>query len=45
MTIDSKVVQFTDVYFSDLNPNSYNLNNVKLDLINVSTNSVNFSAN
>ena len=43
----SKLVQFTDVHFPDLNPNSYdNLNNVKLDLINVSTRpSVNFSAN
>ena len=43
----SKLVQFTDVHFPDLNPNSYdNLNNVKLDLINVSTkSSVNFGAN
>ena len=40
----SKLVQFTVVYFSDLNQNSYdNLNNMKLDL-NVSTN-VDFSAN
>ena len=40
----SKLVHFTVVYFSDLNPNSYdNLNNMKLDL-NVSTN-VDFSAN
>ena len=30
----SKLVQFTDVHFPDLNPNSYdNLNNVKLDLM------------
>ena len=29
----SKLVQFTDVHFPDLNPNSYdNLNNMKLDL-------------
>ena len=43
----SKLVQFTDdVHFPDLNPNSYeNLNNVKLDLINVSTRSINLSAN
>ena len=41
----SKLVQFTDVHFPDLNPTSYdNLNNMKLDL-NVSTRSVNFSAN
>ena len=42
----SKLVQFTDIHFSDLNPNFYyNLNNVKLDLIIVPTRSVNFSAN
>ena len=44
----SKLVQFTDVHFPDLNPNSYdNLKNVKFDLnlINVSTRSVDFSAN
>ena len=42
----SKLAQFTDVHFPDVNPNSYeNLNNVKLDLIKVSTRSVNFSAN
>ena len=42
----SKFAQFTDVHFPDLNPNSYDtLNNVKLELINVSTRSVNFSAN
>ena len=41
----TKLVKFTDVHFLDLNPNSYdNLNTVKLDL-NVSTKSVNFSAN
>ena len=41
----SKLVEFTDVRFSDLNPNSYyNLNNMKLDL-SVFTSSVNFSAN
>ena len=29
----SKLVQFTDAHFPDLNPNSYdNLNNMKLDL-------------
>ena len=40
----SKIVQFSDVHFPDLNPNPYdNLNNMKLDL-NVSTN-VKFSAN
>ena len=34
----SKLVEFTDVHFPDLNPNSYDkLNNMKLDL-NVSTN-------
>ena len=41
-----KLVQFTGVYFPDLNPNSYTygkLNNMKLDL-NVST-KVKFSAN
>ena len=40
----SKLVQFTDVHFPDPNPKFYdNLNNVKLDLINVSTrSSVNF---
>ena len=39
----SKLVQFTGVHISDLNPNSYdNLNNMKLDL-NVST-KVKFSA-
>ena len=28
----SKLVQFTSVYFPDLNPSSYdNLNNIKLD--------------
>ena len=33
----SKLVQYTGVHFSDLNPNSYdNVNNTKLDL-NVST--------
>ena len=42
----SKLAQFTDMRFPDLNPNSYdNLNNVKLDLINVSTRLVNFGAN
>ena len=42
----SKLVQFTDMRFPDLNPNSYdNLNNVKLDLTNVSTRLVNFGAN
>ena len=42
----SKLVQFTDVHFPDLSPKSYdNLNNVKIDLINVSTRSVNVSAN
>ena len=42
----SKLVQFTDVDFPDLNPNSNdNLNNVKLDLINISTRSVKFSGN
>ena len=42
----SKLVQFTDVHFPDLKANSYdNLNNVKLDLINVSTRLVNFGAN
>ena len=41
----SKLVEFTDVRFSDLNPNSYyNLNNMKLDL-SVFTSSVNFSVN
>ena len=41
----SKLVQFTDAHFSDLNPNSYdNLENMNLDL-NVFTRSVNFSAN
>ena len=40
----SKLVQFTNVHFPDLNPYSYdNLNNMKLGL-NVSTRSVNFSA-
>ena len=40
-----KLVQFTDVHFPDLNSNSYdNLNNMKLDL-NLSTRSVNLSAN
>ena len=41
-----KLVQFSDVYFPDLNPNSYtydNLNNIKSDL-NVSNN-VKLSAN
>ena len=38
-------MQFTDLHFPDLNPNSYdNLNNMKLDL-NVSTRSVSFSTN
>ena len=32
----SKLVQFTGVHFPDLNPNFYNLNNMKLDL-NLST--------
>ena len=42
----SKLVQFTNVDFPDLNPNPYdNLNDVELDLINVSTRSVNISAN
>ena len=42
----SRLVQFTDVHFADLDPNSCDdLDNVKLDLINVSTNSVNFKAN
>ena len=41
----SKLVQFTDVHFPALPPTSYyNLNDMKLDL-NVSTMSVNFSAN
>ena len=41
----SNLVQFTDVHFSGLTPNSYDiLNNMKLDL-NVSTRSVSFSAN
>ena len=41
----SRLVEFTDVRFSDLNPDSYyNLNNMKLDL-SVFTRSVNFSAN
>ena len=41
----SILVQFTDVHFPSLTPNTYdNLNNVKLDL-NISTRSVNFSAN
>ena len=41
----SKLVQFTDAHFPDLNSNSYdNLNNMKLDL-NLSTRSVNLSAN
>ena len=41
----SKLVNVTDVHVPDLNPNSYdNLNNMKLYL-NVSTRSVNFSAN
>ena len=40
----SKLVQFTDVHFPGLTPNSYdNLSNTKLDL-NVSTRSVNFNA-
>ena len=40
----SKLVQFTGIHFSDLNPNSYgNLDNMKLDL-NVSIN-VKFNAN
>ena len=40
----SKLVQFTGMNFSDLNPNSYdNLNSIKLDL-NVST-KVKFNAN
>ena len=41
----SKLVQFTDVHFPDLNSNSYDdLNNMKLDW-NVSTRWVNFSVN
>ena len=32
----SKFDQFTDVYCADLNPNSYDINNMKVDL-NVST--------
>ena len=41
----SKLVQFTDVHFPDLNWNSYdNLNNMNLYL-NLSTRSVNLSAN
>ena len=41
----SKLLQFTDVNFPALTPNSYdNLNNMRLDL-NVSTRPVSFSAN
>ena len=41
----SKIVQFTDVHFPGLTPNSYDkLNNMKLDL-NVFTNLAIFSAN
>ena len=41
----SELVQFTDVHFTGLTPNSYdNLNNMKLDLNN-STRSISFSKN